>query len=211
LREAMREHGLPGRLRPTASAEQTDKAALLSDLGFVIDRYSYTMERSLAEPSAEPMLPEGFTIREMAGPEEADSWVEMFNFSFVDHPNHSPWKAEQVLHYLDEPIYRPELNLVAVATDGTLAGFCWMHIIPEENEYTGRKLGEVDVLGTPRGYRRLGLGCALLLEGLRRLRHAGMDTARLGVVANNPTGALKLYESAGFQAQRTWILFGQDI
>jgi mycothiol synthase len=211
LRQAMREHGLPGRLRPTSGAEQADEIALLTRLGFAIDRYSYTMERSLAEPSAEPQLPEGFTIREMAGPHEAQAWVEMFNLSFIDHPNHSPWKVEQVLHFLDEPIYRPELNLVAVAPDGTLAGFCWMLINPEDNEHTGRKIGEIDVLGTRRGYRKLGLGRALLLEGLRRLRQAGMETARLGVVANNPTGALKLYESAGFHAQRTWILFGKDI
>lgn len=211
LREAMREHGLPGRLRPTSGAEQTAKAALLNELGFVIDRYSYTMERSLAEPIAEPQVLEGFTLREMAGPHEAQAWVEMFNLSFIDHPNHSPWNIEQVLHYLEEPIYRPELNLVAVAPDGTLAGFCWMLINPEENEHTGRMIGEIEVLGTRRGYRKLGLGRALLLEGMRRLRQAGMETARLGVVANNPTGALKLYESAGFRARRTWILFGKDV
>lgn len=211
LRAAACEHGLPGRLRPTSGVEQTDEVALLSQLGFAIDRYSYTMERSLSEPSPEPLLPEGFTIRAMAGPEEADLWVEMFNLSFIDHPNHSPWRVEQVLHFLEEPIYRPELNLVAVAPDGTLAGFCWMLVNPEDNEHTGRKVGEIDVLGTRRGYRKLGLGRALLLEGLRRLRQSGMETARLGVVANNPTGALKLYESAGFQAQRTWILFGKDV
>jgi mycothiol synthase len=211
LRAAAREHGLPGRLRPTTGAEQADEVALLGALGFAIDRYSYTMERALSEPSPAPILPEGFTIREMAGPEEAALWVEMFNLSFIDHPNHSPWKVEQVLHYLEEPIYQPKLNLVAVAPDGTLAGFCWMLINPEDNEHTGRKVGEIDVLGTRRGYRKLGLGRALLLEGLRRLRQAEMETARLGVVANNPTGALKLYESAGFQAKRTWILFGKDV
>src|SRR5262245_8899645 len=51
LRVAAREHSLPGRLRPTTSAEQTDEMALLSALGFAIDRYSYTMERWLSEPS----------------------------------------------------------------------------------------------------------------------------------------------------------------
>jgi mycothiol synthase len=211
LREAMRAQSLPGRLRPTTSAEQTDEIALLSNLGFTIVRYSYTMERSLTEPIAEPQLPEGYMIREMVGPDEAEAWLEMFNLSFVDHPNHSPWKVEQVLHYLDEPIYRPDLNLVAVASDGTLAGFCWMLINPEDNAHTGRLVGEIDVLGTRRGYRKLGLGRALLLEGIRRLRQAGMATARLDVVANNPTGARQLYESAGFRTQRTWILFSKDV
>jgi ribosomal protein S18 acetylase RimI-like enzyme len=135
----------------------------------------------------------------------------MFNLSFVDHPNYSPWKVEQVLHYLDEPIYQPGLNLVAVAPDSTLAGFCWMLINLEDNARTGRSVGEIDVLGTRRGYRKLGLGCALLLEGLRRLRQAGMAIAQLGVAANNLTGALQLYESAGFRAERTWLLFGKDV
>jgi mycothiol synthase len=211
LRQASRERGLPGRLRPTAGAKQTDKVALLGDLGFAIDRYSYTMERSLAEPVAEPQAPEGFIIREMAGHNEAEAWVEMFNLSFVDHPNHSPWKVDQVLHYLDEPIYQSNLNLVAAAPDGTLAGFCWMLVNPEDNARTGRKVGEIDVLGTRRGYRKLGLGRALLLEGMRRLQQAGMEAVQLGVAANNPTGALKLYESAGFQARSTWILFGKDV
>jgi mycothiol synthase len=211
LRHASREHGLPGRLRPTAGAEQAAQVALLSNLGFAIDRYSYTMERSLAEPIAAPQLPEGYTIREVAGHHEAQAWVDMFNLSFIDHPNYSPWKVEQVLHYLDEPIYQPNLNLVAVAPDGTLAGFCWMLINPEDNARTGRKVGEIDVLGTRRGYRNIGLGRALLLEGMRRLQQAGMELAQLGVAANNPTGALRLYESAGFRAQRTWILFGKDV
>ena len=48
------------------------------------------------------------------------------------------------------------------------------------------------------GYRRLGLGRAIVAESLRALKRAGMTTARLGVDAENPHGALGLYESLGF-------------
>jgi mycothiol synthase len=211
LREAARQPARSARLRTSARQDQAERLALLRNLGFAIDRYSFTMVRSLDEPIPEPRTPEGFTLREVAGPHEAEKWVEMFNLSFIDHPNHHPWKVDQVLHYLSEPIYRQELNLIAVAPDGTFAGFCWGLINPEANARSGHSQGEIDVLGTRRGFRRMGIGRALLLAGLQRLKQAGVTSAQLGVVANNPTGALHLYESAGFRPLHTWILHGKDV
>jgi mycothiol synthase len=211
LRVVARERGKPARLQTQAREDQAEWRALLRELGFAIDRYSYVMMRDLAAPIATPQIQDGFTIRELAGHHEAEQWVEMFNLSFIDHPNHHPATVESVVHYLEEPIYRQDLNLVAVAPDGTFAGFCWALINPQDNARNGRKSGEIAVLGTRRGFRRLGLGRALLLEGLRRLRQAGMDSASLGVVANNPTGAQRLYESAGFRAKWTWMLHGKAV
>jgi mycothiol synthase len=211
LRQAAQEHGKPARLRIQVREGQDDRLAFLRAQGFTIDRYSFTMTRSLDAPIAEPRLPAGFVIREVAGPHEAEQWAEMFNLSFIDHPGSSPWAAQQVLHYLSEPNYRQDLNLVAIAPDGTFAGFCWAVIYPEQNARSGRSEGEIDVLGTRRGFRKIGLGRALLLEGLRRIKAAGMASAGLGVIANNPTGALQLYESVGFQRVHTWILHGKDV
>jgi mycothiol synthase len=211
LREAAREFGKSARLDIQVREDQAGRLALLHDQGFTIVRYSFTMARSLAEPLAAPRLPEGFTLREVAGAHEAGAWAEMFNLSFIDHPNHHPTNAEQVQHYLNEPIYRQALNLIAVAPDGTFAGFCWALINPEQNARIGRSVGEIEVLGTRRGFRKIGLGRALLLEGLRRLKQAGMETARLNVVANNPTGALQLYESVGFCRAHTWMLHAKDV
>jgi mycothiol synthase len=211
LREAAREQGKWGRLRIQVREDQADRLALMRAEGFTIARYSYTMTRNLAEPISAPRIPDGFVIRGVAGPQEAEQWVEMYNLSFIDHPGSGPWPVEQALHYLEEPNYRPDLNLVALAPDGTFAGFCWSVIYAEQNARSGRQVGEIDILGTRRGFRKLGLGRALLLEGLRRIKAAGMDTARLGVIANNPTGALQLYESAGFERVHTWILHSRDV
>jgi mycothiol synthase len=211
LRAVARERAKLSRLQTHVREDQTGRLALLRELGFAIDRYSYVMTRDLAEPIAAPQILEGFTIRELAGDQEAEHWVEMYNLSFIDHPNHHPGSVEQVQHYLAEPIYRPELNLVAIAPDGTFAGFCWAVINPQENARSGRNIGHIEVLGTRRGFRRIGLGRALLLEMLQRLQRAGMDSAGLSVVANNPTGALRLYESAGFRAEWTWMLHGKAV
>lgn len=67
------------------------------------------------------------------------------------------------------------------------------------------------MLGTRRGYRRRGLGRAMLLAGLRVLEQAGMDDAKLGVDAENPSGALRLYESVGFGRIRTWVTHAKEL
>jgi mycothiol synthase len=211
LREVAREHDQPARLRTHVREDQADWLDLLKSLGFAIDRYSYTMTRSLADPIAAPHIPDGFVIREFAGAQEAEQWVEMFNLSFIDHPGSSLATIDEVHHYLEAPGYQQNLNLLAIAPDGTFAGFCWSTIYAEQNIRSGHQIGEIDLLGTRRGFRKLGLGRALLLEGLRQLKASGMETARLGVLANNPTGALRLYESAGFERLHTWIRYSRDI
>ncbi|MGH7178790.1 MAG: GNAT family N-acetyltransferase, partial [Tepidisphaeraceae bacterium] len=57
----------------------------------------------------------------------------------------------------------------------------------------------IQVLGTRRGFRRRGLGRAMLLSGMHWLRSRDVHTALLGVDAASPTGAVRLYESNGFE------------
>jgi mycothiol synthase len=51
----------------------------------------------------------------------------------------------------------------------------------------------------------------MLLSGLHRLKGLGMDTASLGVDADNPNGALRLYESVGFSKVFTRIAYVKDV
>jgi ribosomal protein S18 acetylase RimI-like enzyme len=57
--------------------------------------------------------------------------------------------------------------------------------------------GWIGTLGVREGWRRRGLGLALLRESFRRFRDTGEATVALGVDAENPTGATRLYERAG--------------
>ena len=52
-----------------------------------------------------------------------------------------------------------------------------------------------------------GLTRALLLEGMRALRRRGCTHLVLGVDSQNPTGAMRLYESVGFREWRTVVAF----
>jgi ribosomal protein S18 acetylase RimI-like enzyme len=65
--------------------------------------------------------------------------------------------------------------------------------------------GWIADLGTRRGFRKMGLGRAMLLTGLHQLRAKGMETALLGVDSENPSSAMGLYESVGFRKRHTIV------
>lgn len=205
--EASREHGARLRLRAVAREVETGRQAMLEQLGFTPDRYFLRMARPLGEPIPEPQLPPGFTL--LAGDHDPALWAALYNESFIDHWNHQPQTVEDIRHHMELSNYRSDLNLVAVAPDGTFAAFCWGSIHAGENARSGRNEGWIGLLGSRRGFRRIGLGRAMLLAGLRALRAAGVDTAKLGVDADSLTGATRLYESVGFRTISTRILYGR--
>jgi ribosomal protein S18 acetylase RimI-like enzyme len=71
-------------------------------------------------------------------------------------------------------------------------------IYPEENEDLGSQRGWLDSVFTRRAWRRRGLARNLIVRSLHLLHERGMEAAVLGVDADNPSGALGLYEAAGF-------------
>lgn len=209
--EVSQQRQVPAKLRAGARSDRSDRIALLEGYGFTIARYFLRMRRPLDAPIPELPLPEGFSLRHLAGQQEVPAWVEMFNLSFIDHWNHHPLTVEDRLHWASEPMYRLEQDLIAVAADGTFAGFCKCSINDEQNQRLGRREGWISLLGTRRGYRGVGLGRAMLLAGLRQLKADGADAALLGVDAASLTGATRLYESVGFETIHTVIAYVKDV
>ena len=68
-------------------------------------------------------------------------------------------------------------------------------------------LGWVRILGVLPEYRQLGLGQALLRHTFAEFERRGFDAVGLGVDAENPTGAVRVYERAGMHVERTNLLF----
>lgn len=212
MRQVGAERQVSVSLHASARMTQSDRIALLEQQGFQPIRYFQRMERSLEDPIPQPEFPSGFTLAQMGGVADAKAWVEMFNQSFIDHWNHHEFKLEECIYWLEhDPKYDPTLDLIAIAPDGMFAAFCYSEIDPESNDRIGRLEGWVNLLGTRRGYRRLGLGRAMLLSGLHRLKAAGMTVALLGVDSENPSGARQLYESVGFQQVLTNIVFAKPV
>jgi mycothiol synthase len=214
-RQAGQEHGRPVyfgmHIDDGAPEYVVARQALMEEYGLEPVRYFFKMVRPLNEPIPEPQFPEGYTMRHSRGLEDAAAWVDAFNRSFIDHWNFHTRTVEAHANRLRSPNYNPELDLLAIAPDGNVAGFCFCEVFPEENEHTGRSEGWIGMLGTCRGYRNIGLGRAMLLAGMHRLKAEGIETAALGVDAENPTGAVGLYERVGFTRARTRTAYNRDL
>jgi mycothiol synthase len=211
LRELAIARKLPARLRLSTRDDNAYLISTFNHNGCQFDRSFFDMARPLDQPINAMPLPEGFTIRPLDGESELAAWVETFNLSFIDHWNHHDMTVERRLHWMKSLDYRPELDLVAIAPDGTLAAFSYCIIEAANNQRMGVREGWVADLGTRRGYRKRGLARALLATSLRAFKAAGMDTAKLGVDTQNPNGALRLYESVGFQKVETWLSYLKNV
>jgi mycothiol synthase len=212
-REGGREHGKPADLRAFSDQANSYAMAQLERQGFTPARYFFQMRRPLkdGEPVPEPQFPEGFTLRHVANDEDVARWVDLYNLSFIDHWDFHPATVERRKHRMSAAYYRPDRDLIAVAPDGTFAAFCLCSIDDEHNKRNNINEGWIDVLGTRRGFRNMGLGRAMLLAGLRKLKENGVDDAMLGVDADNPTGALGLYERAGFSKYKSAVAFRKEL
>jgi GNAT superfamily N-acetyltransferase len=145
-------------------------------------------ERDLLDVE-EPVLPGGFRFRtaEEAGPEAAvqahlDAWPS------------STYTAEGYQGVRETAAYRGDLHILVEAPDGTMAASTIMWF-DEAN-----RTAEFEPVGTHPGYRRRGLGRAMLLHGMRLARSAGathMTVACLG--APGHPGARGLYYGVGFK------------
>ena len=97
------------------------------------------------------------------------------------------------------PSFRHDLNLVAVAGDGSFAAHVGL-TLDEANSH-----GIVEPVCTHPGHRRHGLAQALILDGLRRLRDVGASTCSVETGDMEPANAL--YRSIGFTEEyrgHTW-------
>lgn len=203
--------GVPCKLFSGTMEHYKRRGEALERNGFTLARYFFVMHRPLHEPLEEPHFPEGFTLSNVAEHPEIDRYVEMHNLSFVDHWSFHPMLPERRAHLMKDPQYRPEGGLLALAPDGTFAAFADCYIDEGHNERAGKSEGWIGTLGTRRGYRKIGLGRAMLLAGLHWLKSQGLETGVLDVDADNPTGALRLYESVGFRTVKTEVVYTKEV
>jgi ribosomal protein S18 acetylase RimI-like enzyme len=158
------------------------------------DREGLRMVRRLDAPLDKPLIPQGFKIRHLLGPDEIEAYVALVNAAI---PGATSVETHQ--KWIETPEYIPELDLIAVAEDGTFAAFCQSYYDPLELARSTRREGWTDPIGTAPTYRKKGLARAIVLAALWRLKDKGIQDAVLGVAGSNEV-AQKLYESIGYRA-----------
>jgi ribosomal protein S18 acetylase RimI-like enzyme len=162
------------------------RANLLAGRGYChLGLGGYKRRYSLERPIAAGELPPGYEVRPVAD-DEMEAWGAVVNAAFDNQCN----TPERCRSWLRAPTNRRDLNLVAVAPDGTFASFAiaWLD--------AANCIGMFEPVGTHPNHRRRGLARAVLCDGLRRLRALG---ARMAYVGCGTGAAVNgLYESVGF-------------
>jgi GNAT superfamily N-acetyltransferase len=137
-------------------------------------------------------LPEGFTVQAVttpdAGPPRAQVTYGAFG-SKLDWDTY--WKRYAA--FMGSPAYDGQRDLLVRAPDGRGAAACTIWFDPVN------AVGLFEPVATHPDFQRLGLGKAVMIEGMRRMRAAGMRRAELGFDPNN-VAARALYTSLGFSA-----------
>lgn len=193
----------PGRAKWFATWAPDEAVAcqrLLRDEGYEPIRYSFEMARDLREAIPEAPLPTGLEIRPVR-PEDHRRIFDANVEAFRDHWGAREKGPEDFARQFEDP--NLDTSLWRVAWDGDeVAGVLVNAILAAENEVLGLRRGWLDQLSVRRPWRRRGVARALVASSLRAIRDRGMTEAVLGVDAENPTGALGLYEGMGFKVVR---------
>jgi mycothiol synthase len=186
----------------TSAWEKDDRMnRVLAQRGFRPIRHGYTMEIDLGESVVAPVLPDGIRIRTFRDDDRRAVW-QVHDETFVDTWEYPGTTFEEWRHWmLEGPMFNPELWFLAEAGD-ELAGLCLCRISDRETD-----LGWVQALGVRRAWRGRGLGRALLQHAFSEFRSRGFARVGLGVDASSPTGAERLYESAGMRVVRKRNLY----
>jgi mycothiol synthase len=173
-----------------AAADGWLEADVLREHGFVatetaLVQYFQPLDRELPEP----VVPDGYRVRTVAGAQEIPARVEVHRAAFA--PSKMTVEKYEILVGLETYAYHRDA--VVEAPDGSLAAFtmCWL------DRPVG--LGYFEPVGTHPDHRRRGLGKAVNTFGLRLLKAAGAREAMVYSDASNEASRA-LYESVGFTA-----------
>jgi len=159
--------------------------------------------RSLEGELPEPVTPAGYAVRAMGDGAELLDRCYVSGLAFhPDDPAFAHENREDVTWYRNiqkAPLYRRDLDIVAVAPDGAVASFATIWF----DDVTLTAVCE-PVATSPR-HQRKGLATACIHEGMKRAKAMG---ATKGFVGSGSEPASATYEKAGFTERITmaqWI------
>ena len=174
-----------------APAQDLLRQEILSRRGYTSDDDAeYQWRRWLDSPIPDVPLAPGYTIRSLGDGLELLERCYASGLGFhdgdiqiaVNNRNDPSWYR----NIQTAPLYRRDLDLVAIAPEGEIAAFCtiWFDDVTRS--------GYFEPVATVPAHQRRGLGKAVMTEGLRRLQGIGATTA---FVSGFSTAANALYRS----------------
>ncbi|HXH98533.1 MAG TPA: GNAT family N-acetyltransferase [Gaiellaceae bacterium] len=191
------------RIQQIAFAADAAAAPLLLGCGYREVRRFWDMTIELDGPPALPRLPEGMRI-EPFSTTEARAFHDALDEAFRDHWEHHSEPFEEWWERRERaPDFDPTLWFVVRDGDDIAAAV--------RNDPHRAGGGWVAALGVRRPWRGRGLGKALLLHSFGEFHRRGVHRVSLGVDADNPTGATKLYEDVGMEVELEQVFYEKEL
>jgi mycothiol synthase len=191
---------LEKRLESWTYETETLRISLLETAGYAAVRYFFDMLRPTLDEIPDLPMPPGIEIRPVRPDQYRQIW-DADTEAFRDHWGGMDTSEKSFTRHFSGPNFRPELWRVAW-DGGQVAGVVMNQILTAYNQASGNRRGLIAGVSVRRSWRGRGLARALVADSLRALRDAGMTSAVLGVDAQNPTGALGVYEANGFRVDK---------
>jgi GNAT superfamily N-acetyltransferase len=153
----------------------------------------------IPEPFPSISIPAGFNLKSLA--DDCD-WAKVNRvlwrgFNHDGEPPADEADLDERQKMFDTPTARRDLKIVVGAPDGEFASLCGMFYQPDHH------FAYVEPVATDPTYRRMGLGKAAVLEGIRRCRELGAKVAYVG-------SDQEFYLSIGFEViftSQCWLKY----
>jgi mycothiol synthase len=180
--------------------------ALLTSLGFEECRYFFELKRAFDSPIPAVEIPAGLRVVRF-DPSYDNALRLTHNDVFLDHWGSTPrdedsWKV----WFTGSRAFRGELTHLVLDGDQIVA-YAMGYEYEADTAVTGIREVYVGQVGTVRSHRGKGLAAVALSALMREAERTGFKRASLGVDAENPTGALGLYERLGFEQDKKFITY----
>ena len=182
------------KLRVWTNEHDTSRQDILTRCGYTKNSGpEYQRRRPMTMPIPDTPIASGYMVRSLGDGLELLERCYASGLAF--HPDDLQCALDNradvswYRHIQNAPLYRRDLDIVAIAPDGAVASFCtiWFDDVT--------RTGAFEPVATVPAHQRRGLGKAVMFEGLRRLKRLGATMAYVGSYSPE-AGAL--YASVGF-------------
>ena len=186
--------------------EDPGGAAFLLATGFAFHSTVWDLDLAPDRIVPEPAWPADVVARPFDRDRDVEILPPVVNAAFADHPTPIRIEAEMFRASLDDPdILDEDAIVLEDRSTGEIVGFCLTDV--RRHDGVVGEHGEIGMVGVRPDRQGRGYGRQLLRAGALHLQEVGSRVIGLAVNGRNE-GALRLYESEGFDRVRTrdrWV------
>lgn len=189
---------VPGAVCVDVHERNAGKQALVRAGGYEATRWWHKMTRALAHPPLDvPPTPPGLALAAYTANRD-EAVRQAHREAFAGHWGATPPDEERWSRwYTGAQNFRPDVSRLVLDRDEVVA-YLLTYFWEADAAATGVREAFVGQLGVRPAWRRRGLGELLLAAAHEAYRDAGYGRSVLTVDTGNETGALRLYERAGY-------------